>query len=85
MTYEQFRAGRINDACEILRGHGINAYALPDLVRLYARRQDLWDPVMDIPNSTIPFGLLTAQSIAEVLAHRVADLCAGPHTHDLRT
>lgn len=68
----------LEHAAEILRAHGINAFEQDGEIVIYAASTAYWQEVVRFePTPT------TAQHVAETVAHQLADICAGPHSHDL--
>lgn len=68
----------LHRAAEVLRAHGINAYEQGGEVVIYAVKSGVWHEVVRLSSKRCE-----PQQIANELAHRLADIVAGPHTHDL--
>lgn len=67
-------------ACEILRGQGINAYEQAEEIVVYGCPAMWHNEVVRF--SPIEIRGQTIQEIACNIAHKLAEMVAGPHTHD---
>jgi hypothetical protein len=81
-TRIQFLRSRLNDACAVLRAHGINAYEQGGQAVIFAASTSRWMPVASIP---VPPDLTGASPdrLAAYLAMRVSGLVASPHSHEV--
>lgn len=68
----------LEHACEILRAHGMNVYVQGTEVVVYAASTNRWQEVTRIR----PARDANAASVATCIAHKIADLTTGPHSHD---
>ncbi len=69
----------------LLRAHGIAAYEQKDEVVVFAISHDRWEEVVRIA-ATDPIlrgSPRDEQEVASRIAHHIADLVTGPHTHEV--
>jgi len=71
----------VEDACAILRRHGINAYEQGGAAVVYAASTSRWQPVAQL-NAPARV-MIDAPTLAKHYAEQVMDLCSGPHSHEL--
>lgn len=71
-----------NDAAILLREHGINAYEQSNDLVIFAASGSRWTEVRRFPVKEDC--AVTAQMLANIIAHKVADLVSGPHTHEIQ-
>ena len=75
LTPEQIDA--CDRASEILRAHGMNVYVQGTEMVVFAASTNRWQEVIRVhAHGTTP------DEIASFVAHKIADLVAGPHSHD---
>lgn len=70
-----------NDACTILRSHGINAYEQSSDIVIFAATSTRWTKVVGYTVSDNQ--KWTPERLATDIAHKVADLVSQPHTHEI--
>lgn len=71
-----------NDTAAILRSHGINAYEQSTDIVIYSATSSRWEEVRRFPINEDQC-LIAPQLLANIIARTVAELVAGPHSHDL--
>lgn len=69
----------------LLRMHGFSAYEQADEVVVCIASRDRWEEVVRIPaDSPLLQGTVRdEQAVASRVAHYLADLVSGPHSHEL--
>lgn len=68
----------VEDACAVLRAHGINAYEQGGEVVIFAASTSNWTPVASFSTYT-----MSREQIIEYIAMKLSTLVAGPHTHEV--